>query len=252
MKRPLSALDDVKASSELKDRTLQKVLEKRGKHRNWRTLSVVSTIVCACILFFLQPLIAPNEVPQSTDIAYTYVTMDINPSLELQLAKDNTVLDVIAYNEEAKQIVETIEVNGEKVEDAVQILLETPAFQEYLEEGYLQVSVFSDDEEKTVSIEETLNQSISTKVKPEQYSCSRVSKQEKEEADAHHISFGKYQIITAIIELDKDYSITELKDVSMKKLMDVYESLNGSSYPSQDNQHQHKNENGKGKGKNRK
>lgn len=224
----------MKASQELKNKTLQNVMGKKQSHRTWHYTSILSVFACACVALILVQAIPKTSQPVSEP--YTYITMDINPSLELILSKDNKVMEAKTYNDEAKNILDTLELKGQDVNDAVQTIILNEEFQVYLEEGFLQVSVFSNDEDKVLQVEENLNKSMGKILKPQQYGCSHVTSEEKKEADSHDISFGKYQVIQEIIGLDNQYQIEDLQNYSMRKLIELSESLGGSSYEMENNQ----------------
>ena len=70
---------------------------------------VVVLVVCFVIFTFLKS--KNNETPKvleevkfDTTVVST-ITMDINPSIKVNINKDNKVIDVIALNEDAKGII---------------------------------------------------------------------------------------------------------------------------------------------------
>ena len=62
----------------------------------------------------------------------TLVTMDVNPSIQLQLDKNLNVIDTIAVNKEAKQLLESMELKKTQVNVAINAVLGS-----LVKEGYL-------------------------------------------------------------------------------------------------------------------
>lgn len=249
LKRTLSDLDQIKASTHLKNKTLYTVMQKKPKKQvsNTHYIFALASVVIFVFGFLLFPRIIDKIEPkQSID---AYVSVDINPSMEFRLDNNNKVIDIIAYNEEAKIIIETVNVKGMNVENALLRLLENENILNYMELGYMRVGVYTEDEIRSAKLEASINQSLSTVLKTTQYSCARASKIEYLEAENHHLSFGKYQVIELILELNQGFTIEELKDNSIRELKEVYESLSGESLSSshqENNGQQNGCENGKG------
>ena len=60
-----------------------------------------------------------NKKEEKTDIVSTII-LDINPSIKLNLDKEDTVFDAIALNEEAAEIVEYL--NGKDIKTAIETI----------------------------------------------------------------------------------------------------------------------------------
>ena len=70
----------------------------------------------------------------------SYISIDVNPSLELELNCFARVITAQAYNEEAKSILEEISVRGEKYTEAIEIIMESEEMSGYLT-GLIKLSV---------------------------------------------------------------------------------------------------------------
>ncbi|WP_085992827.1 anti-sigma factor domain-containing protein [Oceanobacillus senegalensis] len=88
----------------------------KGKHIVPRMI----TLACICILLMLPFYFIPG-----TKEAYAYVTVDINPSVEIEIDKNCLVRDIQPLNDDAKVIIEQLrDYQGEKVEIVIQQVLE--------------------------------------------------------------------------------------------------------------------------------
>ncbi len=109
-------------------------------------------------------------------LPYSYVTLDINPSVKYTLNVFNRVLTVSAVNEDAKSIVDAIEeenVAYATLDDAIEMTIEQCQTEGYIEqddEDYVVLAVTSRSDGKTTSLSRQLGSSdyggghISTKV----------------------------------------------------------------------------------------
>lgn len=229
MKKPLSDLDQLKASEELKRRTLAHVMKKRKQHFPWKQGTLIA---CACVLciFMFQTMIPVQEpAPQPENPIYAYVTFDINPSMELRLNENNEVIETKAYNKDGEALLSQLSLTNLSLEESISMLVSNESFQSYMKDGYLQVSVYSEDTTHSLELETMLDETLSSHYTEEQYGCSCASKQDHEQANNHHMSFGRYQMIEMIVRIDPSYDIDDLQNTSMIELKALYERLSGTT-----------------------
>lgn len=248
-KKLLSSLDQIKASDELKQNTLKAVMKQQKKQPNFKRFAIPVLGIAFCTLMIITTLF--NRSTYQEVSAAAYVTLDINPSIQFELNKKNEVIMVKSYNDEAKNIINKINVQGLEVNNAISKLIETKEFSNYLVDGYLQVSVYTEDELVTDELVVSIDNNLARKLNTNSYGCTHANREEKNKADDYNISFGKYQIIKKIIDEDGTKTIEGLRNNSMRELMDIYEKLSGSKYQSNCNNgngnHNHEGQN-KGNG----
>lgn len=227
LKKPLHELDSVVMSYQLKEKTLQKVFEKKRRQKN-TLMATLSFATCVIFVFFLRYSVEKQTEPLPLATPYAYVSFDINPSLEFYLDEQNQVMEVISYTSDSDEILPSTDLQGYEVIDAIQLLMKQDKVQAYMENGFLQVRVYSDDRKRITALEQKINASLATILNQNQYSCSCASKREQEEANRHHMSFGRYQMMDMIIGLDSTYSLAMLQEYSMRELRDLYAELSDS------------------------
>ena len=240
MRKSLSDLDQIKADPQLKAKTLQAVIRKQPiKHHAYKW-GVLALGFCLLLAIFLPYALNSNSrasVPVKKDV-YAYVSVDINPSMEFQLDKNNKIIHTIDYNEEAARILKQKDLTGYTIKEAMDWLLTDKQIQDYMIKGFMQVSVYSKDSTHSTALEEILNGILSENLDTSQYGCSHASKADHQSAGKHHMSFGKYQVIEEIIKLDSTYQIDELQTRSMQELKTIYTELSGNtSFPDNDESH---------------
>jgi hypothetical protein len=220
----MNDLDKITASEDLKSKTLLAVMHKKKRsHLKIGAMILVTCLIVLVINIFKQEEIEPIEIKP-----YAYVSIDINPSMELQLNEKDTVIDIVSYNEEAKDIIDTLDIKGLPVQEAISVVINNQTMKTYFQDGFMQVGVYSEDEQHSLRLETELNTSLSNKLETSQYSCMYSTKDNYEQAISHHVSFGKYQVITMIIE-NSNYAIAQLQDLSMIELKNIYEEITGES-----------------------
>ncbi len=221
----LEELDNMKASQEIKDKTLKYIMSKQKK-KNYIPLSIVLIMSCLIIGFLTfqnQPMIDPSPI--------AYISLDINPSLEIELDSDYKVIKVNTYNEDAKSIVQESEIQGLDVQEAIQVLLKNQEYTTYLEEGILEVGIYSPDKTISSKLENMVNQYIGKQLSREQYHCSQVNQETYKNAGSHHMSSGKYRIIEDILSYTQDYTIANLNDLSIRELYEILGQYNQQAVP---------------------
>ena len=141
MNNPLQKLDDIHARQETKDKTLNYIYQQKQSKYVHKRILLFPVFICAVLLFVF---LLPRSSIISEPVAY--VSLDINPSIELRLDKDNVVIETIAYNKDAKKILNKVNLNGEKLQSAILTLLNDKKYENYLQNGLLEVSVYADNQ----------------------------------------------------------------------------------------------------------
>lgn len=240
MNNPLQELDNIHASQETKDKTLNYIYHRKHKKYAHKKILLIPIFVCILLLFVslsLRSSIIPEPV--------AYVSLDVNPSLELRLDKNNVVIETIAYNKDAQRILDKVDLNGEKLQSAVLTLLNDKKYENYLQNGLLEVSIFADNQKLSTRIESILNSLFEKNLESDQFHCSQVDQETHHNASSHHITAGKYQIIETIMSYTSKYSFEELNGYSIKKLYTILYEFNQADVPdgcqpghNQDSHHQ--------------
>lgn len=260
-----SALNRIEADPELVKRTesyLQDALitgqQPIGRNREsrlpwlffpgWSSLRSLTT--AACIAIFL--------IAGSTG-AYTYyqtpasfISVDINPSVELGINAFGRVVSVQAYNADGRIILTGLELRGLKVDKAISLILASAAEGGYIaDDGSTIVSITAETDESglAASLEsdalagacESLDASSKTAV----LISDSVSLSMREEAESAGITPGKLNLINKLQAVDPEASVDEYKDASVKEIIRDTQAAQGqdkkdpgpsSEYPGDKNQ----------------
>lgn len=138
-------------------------------------------------------------------MACSYVSLDVNPSLELVLNRQNRVIKVNACDDEAESVVEAIKeqnIKNMKVDEALETAYDVLKENGYIEEGsdnYLLFNVSSDEKART----EALTDKIDTLFGEKEGALAVTTESSLEDRDKARelgISAGKYNEIRMIEE----------------------------------------------------
>ncbi len=162
----------------------------------------------------------------NTALACSYVSLDINPSIEYTLNRQNCVLDVTAVNEDAEEIVTQLKENGVKKEslsEAISMTADLLQEKGYITDGdtdYILINVASDDDKKSEALKKEA-QSVFDEMNAENeenihLTLTESTVSERKEAREQGVSAGEYREIRSI----GDEDVSKYKDMKVKDLLE--------------------------------
>lgn len=225
MNKIQDAFETVKADDKLKAAALQAVRKKineeslkeeksRNTGKNLFGRKFVYAASICCVLIFAVGIFGFYSVYTSPA---SYVSIDINPSIELVLNRFNVVIESNAYNDDGEAIVENVDVNNLSYEKAIDKLLESEEFSGYFEKDYeLVFTVISDNQEELITgIENTrCYQKYGS-------ACVAADYETREEAQEYGMSFGKYKAYQELLNYYPDMTPEECNELSMYEIKNL-------------------------------
>lgn len=209
----VSAFDAVKADEALKENTRNFLNAKRRILPKRRQLFSLKKAVAFAICLLTVTLSAAGVKAYYTESAY--ISIDINPSIELGINNLGRVISQTAYNEEAEEILQNVRIKNLKYTDAVKILMESGALSTYLsEDSVIDFSVISDDTEAIIEALQTYADSA-----PYIFVYTECSTQTRNEAHSCGMSFGKYALYQELCRYDDSITIEDCKEMSVGEIM---------------------------------
>ena len=164
------------------------------------------------------------------------VTLDINPSIQLQLDDDHKVVDAIAVNDDAKKVLQDMDLKQADANVALNALLGSLVKNGYLNanQNTVLLSVENDDETKRTALEEELSQYIYTTL--QNYSIEGAIYSQNIDIDddienlmkKYSISYGKANLIEDIMDDDqtqKQYTVEDLVKLNAQDLILIHQSI---------------------------
>lgn len=154
-----------------------------------------------------------------------YVSMDINPSVELGVNAFEKVVSVEAYNEDGEKILKDTDLVKSNIDDAVSIVISNAISQGYINEdgsSAIEITTATDKEKVATKLdeylkdvaEETLNDNnLEAEVETEKVALAR-----RDEARKLGLTPGKLNLIEKLQELDPTINVEDYKDSSVKEI----------------------------------
>lgn len=228
-----SSLDKVKAEDELISSTEKYLREniKKGdlsktNYIRKRSVGVMKRLsVAACLVLLVCGLSIGGYAYYKTPVAY--LSIDINPSVELGINAFNVVVSAESYNDDGTAILEGQNVINSNVENAVSTLVQSATDKGYIaDDGSTIVSVTSesddddaDDNAITDAAERGINKAMERKECSAVIYKAKVVLERREEARELGITPGKLNLIQKLQALDPEVSVEDYKDAPVKEIM---------------------------------
>ena len=181
----------------------------KKKHRTF-IKKWVSLAACFC-------LVAMTAAFTGQQYYYTessYISIDVNPSIELCLNPLNRVIGATAYNEDGQEVLSHLELDHLTYEEAIDSLLQDECFRSYLHaDADLTFTIVSDKGEVLSQGITECAQDLSLS-----HSIHHSDLHTLQEAHSHHYSVGKYAAYQTLAQCDPSVTLEECKDLSMHEI----------------------------------
>ena len=221
------AFENVKADPKMKESTKQFLAEKRRKKISFLSRRPVQRVLAAaCVMAVLimgisgySWLLAP----------VSYVSIDVNPSMELALNRLDRVVSVTAYNPQGEELLEKLQLKGKKYIQAIYMIAKTDTLQKYL----------TSDEELVITVAADRSKENTLKAGVEQC-CGHIGHGSRSvsvnlevasEAHGNGLSVGKYSAYLQLAKYDDSVTVEDCKDMSMAEIhCQIIEHMHGSGH----------------------
>lgn len=158
-----------------------------------------------------------------------YVSLDINPSVELATNSFGTVIDVNPLNEDGEKINEGLTLEGQKVEYALQTLIEEAKNEGYLDENLdnaVAVTVSTDNEAKGEDILKSAEEAVKSELENQNLEnteiiAQNINTERHKEAERLGISPGKMLLIEKLKAADLEVNDEEYANKPVREIMKV-------------------------------
>lgn len=194
------------------------IKQKRSSNRMVQKLSICASL--ALVLLSFAGIGSHSYVEP-----YSYVSLDINPSIEYALNRYDKVISVAGINTEGQQVVSSIEsdIKNQNITTALGVTIGQLEKDHYInQEGYnhVIVSVYSSNDTKAQSIASRVNTFSAEKSDICSIDTIPVSKEEKDDADSLGITPGKLALIHAVEETssDSNFDVSQWTDKTVSEL----------------------------------
>lgn len=242
-----SALNRIKAEDALVDKTeayLRKALEenqndKNNIFENRRSVYMKKKLaVAACLALLVIGGGTGAYAYYKTPVSY--LSLDINPSVELGVNSFGKVVKTEAYNNDGSTILKGIDVSGSSVKDAVDKLVASAAKNGFIQkDGSSVVSLTSEtDNDKTASELQDEAQAGAEDALEQEGDKAEIQKDNvalarRDEARKLGITPGKLNLIQKLQAVDPTATVDQYKDAKVKDIMKSIQAAKAKSKSTQ-------------------
>ncbi len=193
---------------------------------------IIFSIFLGFIGFQLSNQTKLNNIEPKTIEPISFVTISINPEVELALDENNKILEVIPINDDADVLLSDLNLVGLNVEESIEKIVDSAMeigfLEEYSEENAVIVTAVSDGEKERKELEETVINKINTHFETKKIYSVVVAKglndELKAEAASYNISNGKMLLIQRALSLDETLIKEELVNNSIQQIQKLIKS----------------------------
>ena len=156
-----------------------------------------------------------------------YVTIDINPSVEIVVNMFNKVIKVKPLNDDGTKVVENLNLNNKNLQEAVNLVVKSAKDEGYLAQelnNEILVTVCAKNDDKSKVTETKLAEEVKKELEVEKVEYTPINTQSvtvkrQEEAEKLGISSGKMNLIEKIEKVQPGIDYKEYSEKSVKELM---------------------------------
>ncbi len=172
-----------------------------------------------------------------SDKVVSTVTFDVNPSIELGLSDQNTVINAYPLNDEAKDVLGDMDFSDISLDMAVNVVVGSMVRKGYISElsNSILISIDPVDEKTGEQLKTDLEKNVEELLSLGEYEgavLSQIVKRNKnlsENAEKYGITLGKAQLIEKIISADNRYKFENLVGLTINELNLIYSDREASS-----------------------
>lgn len=156
----------------------------------------------------------------------SFVSLDINPSIELGVNVFDVVVSAEAYNNDGEIVLEDLDVEGGSVEEAINEIVSSAIADGYVEEdgtSVIAITTETDDGELSEELKEAAEEGVENALEENETEAEiekdNVALERRDEAIALGITPGKLNLIQKLQAVNPEATIENFKDASVKEIM---------------------------------
>lgn len=204
-----------------KIRNIEKESEvmKNNKNKNWLKWALVPTFVILIFCAFL-------GIQNTKNSGISIVSIDVNPSIEIEVNKDEKIIKARAINNDAKKILEDIDLKNVDLNTGIHAIMGSMLKNGYIDElkNSILVTVQNDNATSGLQLQIKLETQINEILESYKINASIMSQTLNEtktlqsDADTYQISAGKVKLINEIIKKNPLYTFEQLASLDIQEL----------------------------------
>lgn len=208
--------EKIHADNELKRNTKEFLFQKtKGYRKNKFFPYKRMAMIMACFLL----VILGRKGYSAYFTSVSTISIDVNPSIELDVNQFDKVIDVKSYNEDGDIIISAINVRFLDYREALMLLLQSENITQYpTQEQLVLITVFGANEERNTE----MLADLTTCTGPyNNIQCSVGNSEDVAAAHSFGLSYGKYKVFLELQALDPNITIEDIRGLTMRQMRDM-------------------------------
>ena len=198
-----------------------KVIYMENKKNN--TLRSFAAVAAVFVLLIAGFILARSFLGGSSDTLAAVVSFDVNPSIELKVDKSEKVLSVAGLNDDGREVLGGMELEGTGFDVAVNAIIGSMLQHGYLDDtaNSILLSVSGVDGYDADKLQAKLTENVNKLLKDCSVLSQNVSDADSElveKAEKYGITVGKARLISEIVACDSRHSFEELVGLTINEL----------------------------------
>ncbi len=217
---------------DIKDEVMASALANKGKAgitpmtkaNNKRSLAKVIAICATVAAVFAIAVFGGLQYTNNYSVD-SIVSLDVNPSIEIKVSRNERVIDVDALNADGEKLIGDMDLDGADIEVAVNAIVGSMLKNGYITEAKnsLLISVEGNNEDRSSALKVRLAKQVEETVgKVDGAVLSQTVPQGDSELEAlakqYGITEGKAKLIQSIVAANENYTFEELAKLSINEL----------------------------------
>lgn len=204
------AFGNIQADPRLIESTKRALAAKRSK-KSHKKPGLILALACMTLSF-----IAGMQAYAWILTPVSYVSIDVNPSMELALNRLDRVVSASPYNDEGAEILNGLRLKWKKYTDAIKTIMESSTMGSYLVDDPELLFTVASDKDREIPLET----GVTDASRETGHSCHSVSADMETAALAHDsgLSLGKYNAYLLLLQYDSTITIDQCKDMSISEI----------------------------------
>ena len=182
---------------------------------------IIIPIICVAVI--LIALLVILLIPKGNGV-YSTITLDINPSIEINLDKEDKVIDVVALNDDAKELLE-FETEGISLDNLLDNVAKKLWEKGYVNENRIVVLMTYTEKVDVDDFDRKIRHIFGeNNIDTDIIVVDEVTEEDKKYAEEHNISPAKAAYINSIVKENSSIDKDTLLEKPIKELKDTKET----------------------------
>ena len=210
-----AAFGAIHADEEMKSGTKAFIAQESHGYKTRKALNyerILPAVAAVCLVLVLFMSIRMYFTPTAR------ISIDINPSLELEINRFDRVISVNALNEDGEKLAQSLDIKFADYDEAIRRILENKSVESLLSENEIMtitvIETSSDQSERILSDMRTCANGH------DNVYCHSASSKEASAARELGLSLGKYRAYLELRELDPNIAPEEIQRLTMREIRD--------------------------------